>query len=123
MTPAELKQAVLERVGVVPAGGPYPADEVALITRKYTGIHALLVKKTLAAWAITEDVPDEAQEPMVSILAFSVAAEYGVPEPRYSRLRLEGSLDDETPSLAERQLRKALSGTPHPSSPARNEYY
>ena len=123
MTPAELKNAVLERVGVVPAGGPYPADEVALITRKYTGIHAQLVTKKLVTWAITENVPDALQEPMVSILSFSVAAEYGVPEPRYTRLRLEGSIDDETPSLAERQLRKALSGAPHPASPVRAEYY
>jgi len=123
VTPAAIKQAVLERVGVVPAGGPYPADEVALITRKYTGIHALLVRKKLVIWALSENIPDEAQEPLVSILAFSVAAEYGVPEPRYTRLRLEGSLDDEQPSLAERQLRKALSGAPHPGSTQRSEYF
>jgi hypothetical protein len=123
MTPALLKEAVLERIGVVPAGGPYPSDEVALITTKYTGVYAILRHKKLATWAITENIPAEAQLALVAMLAFAAAAEYGVPEPRYSRLRLEGSLDDEQPSLAERQLRKALSGTPTPAYAQRSEYY
>lgn len=123
MTPAALKQAALERIGVVPGGSDAPADDVAVMTRKYTGIHAQLVQRKMVTWAITEDLPDEAQEPLIAMLAFSAAGEYGVPDPRYSRLRLEGSLDDEQPSLAERQLRKALKGPVNVSSPARTEFY
>lgn len=116
MTPAALKNATLERLGVVPAGGPYPADDVAKVTEKYTGLHAMLLEMNLVTWAADENVPPKVEQPVLAMLSFLCAAEFNVPEPRYSRLRSEGSIGDVQPSLAERQLRRILSQryVPHP---------
>jgi hypothetical protein len=109
MTPALLKNATLERIGKAPAGGPYPAEDVAKVTEKYVGLHAMLLEMNLVTWAVDEIIPPKVEQPVLAMLSFLCAAEFNVPEPRYSRLRSEGSLGDERPSLAERQLRRILS--------------
>ncbi len=108
MTPAALKQAVLEEIGRAPAGGPYPPDDVAKVTEKYVTLHAELLAQGLVTWDITEEVPESCSGPVLAMLAFACAGVYGVGEPRYSRLRLEGSFGAAPQSLAEKKLRRAL---------------
>jgi hypothetical protein len=121
LTPAALKQAALEKIGKAGAGVPAPADDVAICTSKYAGLHAALLKKSLVTWTITEDIPSHVQEAMTAILAYAIASDFGISEPRYTRLRLEGSVGDVQPSLAERQLRDAL-GIRYVSHPVAVEY-
>jgi hypothetical protein len=119
----ELKKAVLEKIGAVPAGGPYPADDVAKVQEKYEGLHAELSEGFMLPWDVSEDdIPQRVQESLLLMLAFRSAGDFGVPEPRYTRLRLEGSLGDSPPSLAEKRLR-ALLAVPFVSAPAKTEYF
>ncbi len=123
MTPAQLKSAALKKLQITAAGDSDAADDVAILTTKYEGLHKMLLKDSLVSWSLTEDIPKEAEQPMVSMLAAFAANEFGIPDPRYSRLQLEGQFNLQNgPSLAERQLRKALAD-PHVSSTLVTEYF
>lgn len=111
MTLNELWTAVLERLQVASPGMPVDADDAAKVEEKYTGLHAMLLDDGLVTWSSTEEVPAKAQEPVIAMLAALCAHDFGVPEPRYSKLREEGAYALPQPSLAERQLRKALAST------------
>ena len=126
MTPAALKKAVLKKLQVTAAGDVDAADDIAIITEKYTGLHQMLLVAGLVIWSKTENVPGEAEQPIVAMLAALAASDFGIPEPRHSRLQLEGAFNLPItvggPSLAERQLRKALAQK-HISSPVVSEYF
>ena len=126
MTPAALKKAVLKKLQVTAAGDVDAADDIAIITEKYTGLHQMLLVAGLVIWSKTENVPAEAEQPIVAMLAALAASDFGIPEPRHSRLQLEGAFNLPItvggPSLAERQLRKALAQK-HISSPVVSEYF
>lgn len=122
MTPTELKIAALVRLQVAPAGEDVDPDDFSLMGDKYTALHALLLHKRLVTWALTENIPAEAQEPVTAMLAAMAVNEFSVPEPRRSTLISEGALDLPAPSLAERQLRKTLS-QPYVSTRLRTTYY
>ena len=126
MTPAALKSAVLKKLQITAAGDTDAADDVAIITEKYTGLHQMLLVAGLVIWSKTENVPGEAEQPIVAMLAALAASDFGIPEPRHSRLQLEGAFNLPItvggPSLAERQLRKALAQK-HISSPVVSEYF
>jgi hypothetical protein len=79
MTPVHLKQSVLEKIGKAPAGGPYPADDVAKITQKYEALHAELDELFQLPWVISEEIPENVQEHVTAMLAFRAAADFGVP--------------------------------------------
>lgn len=126
MTPAALKSAVLKKLQITDAGSSAAADDIAIITQKYTGLHKMLLKDGLVTWSLTENVPAEAEQPIVAMLAAFSANEFGIPDPRYSRLQVEGQYKLPAniggPSLAERQLRQALSQK-FVSSPVVSEYF
>ena len=126
MTPAALKKAVLKKLQITAAGDVDAADDIAIITEKYTGLHQMLLVAGLVIWSKTENVPGEAEQPIVAMLAALAASDFGIPEPRHSRLQLEGAFNLPItvggPSLAERQLRKALAQK-HISSPVVSEYF
>lgn len=122
MTPAELKSAALKRLQVTPVGESDNADDTAQITERYTGLHALLLTKNLVTWALAESIPSKAQEPMVAMLAAFSVNEFSIPPQRKAQLIAEGALDLPQPSLAERQLRKALA-QPYVSTALRTTYF
>jgi len=122
VSPEHLKQAALEKLGVVPAGGPYPADDVEKVTQKYEALHAELREIFQLPWWITEDIPENVEEHVISMLAFRSAADFGVPDPRYTRLRREGALGDTPQSLAEQRMRQILV-PPFISKPIKTEFF
>ena len=126
MTPAALKSAVLKKLQITAAGDTDAADDIAIMTQKYTGMHQMLLVAGLVIWSKTENVPGEAELPIVAMLAAAAASDFGIPEPRHSRLQLEGAFNLPVtlggPSLAERQLRKALAPK-HISSTVVSEYF
>lgn len=122
MTPTELKIAALVRLQVAGSGEDVDPDDFALMGTKYTALHAALLKKRLVTWAVTESIPIEAQEPVAAMIAAMSVNEFSIPEARKAALVAEGALDLPNPSLAERQLRKALS-QPYVSTRLRTTYY
>lgn len=122
MTPSELKLAALRELKVISAGQDADPDDFALMGEKYTALHAMLLTDELVTWAITEDVPAKAQEPVKMMLAAFAAGDFGVPEPRLGQLMTLGGFNLPQTSLAERQLRKALASK-YVSHSLRTTYY
>jgi len=126
MTPAQLKSAVLKKLQKTAAGDTDAPDDVAILTEKYDALHAMLLDDELVIWSLTENIPKKAELPLIAMLAAFAANEFNVPDPRYSRLQIEGQFNLPAnvggPSLAERQLRKALSAD-YVSSPLVSEYF
>lgn len=123
MTPTDLKIATLRKLKVIASGELANSDDLALMTEKYEGLHAMLLEMSLVTWALTEDIPTKAEQPVIFMLAALSADDFGVPEPRASVLKVEGGLKLPQASVAERQLRALLAPTPVSGTPQRATYY
>lgn len=122
MTPTELKTAALQRLQVLESGENPDPDDFLLIGTRYNGLHALLLFKQLAVWALNEDIPAKCQEPVISMLAALAVNDFGVSPQRKQDLIAQGGLDLPSMSLAERQLRKALANR-YISTTQKSEYF
>lgn len=123
MTAAELKLATLRKLRVLAAGETADADDVTLMDEKYTGLHAMLLEMGLVTWALSEDIPPKAEQPVISMLAAMTVDDFGVSEPRASVLKAEGMLKLPQASIAERQLRGLLAPTPVAGTVQRAQYF
>lgn len=101
MTLVDLYAAVLEKLGVTAAGESAAAEDTQFIASKYVSAWNLMKIMGIVSWAVVEDVPDEAAQPVIDILAFLSAEEFGDEPARYAT----GALGTVPPQLAERQLR------------------
>ncbi len=118
MTLVDLYQKTLEKIRAVAAGESAAAEDVQLVASKYVSSWNLLKTMGLVSWAVDEAVPDEAVEPLLWVLSFAVASEFGANPSEYAT----GALGLPQPSLAERQLRQ-LHARDYVSQPAQVEYF
>lgn len=123
MTPTDLKHATLRKLKVIAAGEAANSDDFSLMGEKYTGLHAMLLEMSLVTWALDEDIPVKAEQPVIFMLAALSADDFGVPEPRATVLKAEGGLKLPQASVAERQLRALLAPTPVSGSVQKARYY
>jgi hypothetical protein len=119
MTRIQLYRKVLERLQVVAAGEQASADDTQLIAASYVIVYNQLAGLGLVSWALTEDIPDEAGEPLVNAICHKSAVEFGWPVGSFAN---EGAIGLPNSSLAERQLRQmhAREYVPYPAQP---EYF
>lgn len=118
MTLIDLYRKTLEKLQVAAAGESAAPEDTQLVADKYVSLFQMLLTLDLVSWGQTEDVPDYAVIPLVSMLAFVCATEFGKDE---SKFAAEGALNLPQVSLAERQLR-ALLARHYVSFPAASEY-
>jgi hypothetical protein len=111
MTPTEIKHEALRKLKVISAEEFASAADYQLMTRKYLGVHAMILEMELVIWAVTENIPSKCEQPMIAILCAHSADEFGVKEPRATLLKGEGMLGLPAASPAERLLRKVLTPT------------
>ena len=102
MTLTDLYAQTLIKMQITAAGESPDPDDSALIGTKYTALYALLLSRGLVSWALADDVPDEAVQPLVQMLSYASAASFGPEQGRYAT----GELDVNPPMPAERQLKK-----------------
>jgi hypothetical protein len=122
MTPNELRDAVLQEVGVLAAGESAAPEDAAVATAKYALLHEMLTRKNLASWSLTDDIPDDVAQPVVWMVANLSVAAFGVgPQKRADLLQL-GGLDLPSLSLGERQLRAHVARE-YVYTPAKSEYF
>lgn len=119
MTLVELYEKTLQKLHVVAAGESAEPEDTALIADKYVSLHAMLLVKGLVTWTVTAAVPENAAQPVISMLAYLSASEFDI-DP--NSLAPECALDLPVPSLAERQLRGQLAKS-YVSYPAASEYF
>jgi hypothetical protein len=119
MTLTDLYRKTLEKLTVTAASEDAEPSDVQLISSKYAALYDMLLTEGLVAWTVTEDVPEFAVLPLVAMLAYMSAGEFGQDPARYAA---EGALGLPQLSLAERQLRRQLAKT-YVSHTAQSEYF
>lgn len=119
MTLKDLYRKVLEKLTVVASGTPVDGDDEKTVRDKYTGLYDMLATEELVNWTADSDVPEFAAIPLIAMLAFMCANEFGQPAAQFAE---EGALFLPQQSLAERQLRRAMASH-YISAPAQSEYF
>jgi len=122
MTPIELRTKVLQRLQVLAAGETPNADDGQIVSQRYAFVHDALLDMDLASWAIDEDIPEAVSIPVVNIVSYACASEFGIIGPLLGQLAIEGALDSDPVSAGERQLRKRQSAR-YADEPAQPEYF
>lgn len=118
MTLVDLYQQVLDRLEVTAAGEAAAPEDTKVVRDKYPLLYDMLLTLNLVSWSASEDVPDFSVIPLTSMLAFACAKEFGKNPLDF----VDGALNLNPPSLAERQLRLQLART-YISHPVQSEYF
>jgi len=75
-------------------------DQDLQASTAYDSVYGRLLAKELAVWAKAGEVPDACVEPVVALLAFELANEYGVSDSRWQRLQFSaGNAEGELRTL------------------------
>lgn len=124
MTPQQIQFAALREIGVVGVGETPTAEQGVNAASKYASLHAQLLKMGLVRWALTENIPAYAEQPVIWMLSYLCATSeaFGSLPEKKSELALLGALQLTPPSLGEKQLRVAVSRS-YVSQPAQSEYF
>lgn len=122
MTKNELFRKTLERLQVVAVGEASLPEDIATVRARYDEVFEILETRDLADWDSAQEIPADAGLAMTMVLAAYSAEDFSVPDPRKSSLKTEGLLDGQSPSLAERMLKKRLSSK-YITKPAQPEYF
>ena len=75
-TAAELRNAVLTRLGITQAGQSASAEDAAVVDTAYTSIYARLRRLGVATWG-KGSIEEGAQQPLSKYLASEVAPQFG----------------------------------------------
>lgn len=113
-TAAQLRNRVLQELGVLAAGETASADDAALVDAVVADVHAMLDKEVFVSWA-TSAIPDTVMEPLVMIVAARCAGRFGLPPDRRQELL---ALHE----VAMGQIRTQVQAEPN-DAPVRAEYY
>lgn len=123
MTLLNLREKVLQRLRVLAVGEEANPNDDALIQAKYEALYDMLATDGLVSWAVAADVPDYAALPLIDLLAYASASDFGIEGPEYEQLKREGAFHlsprEGGPSQAERLLRVqfAKNYVPFPAQP------
>lgn len=123
MTLTSLYRKTLQRLMRLDVGADPSHDDAKLIADRYASLYTLMFANNLVSWAFNEEPPDEAEIPLVAMLAFYSAAEFARDPETF---KLEGALNlsprEGGPSRAESMLRK-LNSVSYISEPAQSDYF
>lgn len=115
MTLAELRDKVLQRLGVLAAGENASPEDAALVEDALTGIQGELDQLNIALWTL-DDVPDYAAGSMIRMALPEVGPSFGV-------VAINGlPLDEDYREMAIRRLRE-LTNDRRVSSVGMAEYF
>lgn len=88
----ELVERALRKLGVVAAGQTPAAEDAAIVDDEIVPVLSDLAKREVYAFGDPDAIEDEAFVHLASILANSVAADFGKPEDEQGRLYAEQRL-------------------------------
>ena len=90
LTKADLRTAVLKRLGVLAVGETPSAEDAATVEATIDRVHAELQADGIAYWPVNA-TPDGVSEPFIYLIAAYIAPEFGIPagdaQPFMRRLR------------------------------------
>ena len=85
-TKADLRNQVLEKLGILEAGETASAEDTVLVETRYDQVYDLLFNAEVASWTDHTDIPEHAMLPMTYLVAAECIDEYDIQEPRLSRI-------------------------------------
>lgn len=100
---------VLQKLKVVQPNGTGAPEDVQLVADAYQCVWAELQEMELAQWQSTAAVPTQYAAPVIDMVAFEVAEDFGAKGERYARLKSRGELRARPASNAEVRLRAMVS--------------
>ncbi len=77
-TGAELRNATLRYLGILGSGQQPAAEDADLVDKAWTSLYKQLRRKGLAPWPSSDEIPEEAQQPLKKYLGSEVAPEFGI---------------------------------------------
>lgn len=84
-TKAQLRDRVLQELGVLAVGETATAEDAALVETTIDDQHAMLEREIFLTWT-TATIPDTVIEPLTVVLAARLAGRYGLPADRRQEL-------------------------------------
>lgn len=100
-TAATIRNKAASKLGVKAIGQTLESAVSSDLDAAYDEVYARLRDEDLVSWHSTAEVPDELVSPVVDLVAFARADEYGVSNERYQRLMLAAS-------QAETRIRRSI---------------
>ena len=88
-TKAQLRNKALKKLQVLEEGESPTNEVISDVEAAYDELHRYLLNRGAIFWDSDESIPDECVRPMVAILAAEMADDFGIQEPRYTRLQME----------------------------------
>ena len=85
-TATQIRNKALLKMGIHATGQTVESEVADDLDNAYEEVYAALAAKNLVTWDLDEEVPDEYVQPVVALVAFSRADEYGIPNDRYQRI-------------------------------------
>lgn len=122
MTPTALRRKVLEKLQVLASGEPVNAADGQVVQTAYESLHAILITDDLVTWVVSENIPDEFEGPIITMVAAELVDEFHTPDALKIKILLEGKYNASPTSFAERQLRR-LTSPGYNGEPAESEYF
>jgi len=100
-TATQIRTKALKKLGVLATGQTTESEIAEDLDRAYEEVYAALAAKGLVTWDADEDIPPEYVMPVVALVAFARADEYGIPNDRYQRIA--GDMSRATAEIRELQ--------------------
>lgn len=88
-TKAEVRNKTLIKLGVLSADGTADTNDATLVEDKYDDLYQYLVRKRIATWGPTDEVPNGSIEPVVVLLANRLLSDFNLPLEKASLIKLE----------------------------------
>lgn len=85
-TKATIRNKAVKKLGVLATGQTLPSEIAADLDEAYDEVYAALSAKNLTNDWESDDIPTEYVTPLVALVAFARADEYGIPNDRYQRI-------------------------------------
>lgn len=85
-TKAQLRNRVLQELGVLSGGGEVAtAEDAEMVETVIDDIHSMLDREIFVTW-VTSSIPSSVMEPLVLVIAQRLAARFGLPDTRRAEL-------------------------------------
>ncbi len=97
-TKAQVRNKALKKLRVLEEGETPTNEVISDVEGAYNELYAFLSNHKATTWDSDEEIPNEAVRHVVTLLAFTMADDFGIDEVRYQRLKVEayGFYDKDT---------------------------
>ena len=87
-TKQTIRNRVLRRLKALPAGQTAEPEDAQIVEDAYDSLHAYLTEREVITWGSTDDIPLEAEESIVKLVADAIADEFLSKADENFRIRL-----------------------------------